>query len=51
MSKRSKACDITPKVRREVMERDKRCVNCGRTNMLTIAHVYVSRAHGGRYCQ
>ena len=48
MSKRSKATDITPKVRREVMERDKRCVNCGRTNMLTISHVYVSRAHGGK---
>jgi 5-methylcytosine-specific restriction endonuclease McrA len=49
MSKRSKACDITPKVRKLVMERDKHtCTNCGRHNMLTIAHVYYSRAFGGR---
>jgi len=49
MSKRSKACDITPKVRQHVMERDGgRCINCGKTYMLTIAHVYVSRAHGGK---
>lgn len=48
MSKRSKATDITPKVRKEVMERDKCCVNCGSHSTLTIAHVYVSRAHGGK---
>ena len=47
MSKRSKACDITPKVRREVMERDKCCVNCGSHHTLTIAHVFKNRSHGG----
>jgi 5-methylcytosine-specific restriction endonuclease McrA len=48
-SKRSKACDITNKIRKEVLERDNfTCVNCGRHNMLTIAHVYVSRAFGGK---
>ena len=47
MSKRSKACDITPKVRKQVMERDKCCVNCGRHHTLTIAHVWANRSHGG----
>lgn len=28
MSKRSKACDISPRVRQEVMERDKGCIFC-----------------------
>lgn len=46
-SKRSKACDISPKVRREVMERDgHKCIICGSTNNLQVAH-YVSRARLG----
>jgi hypothetical protein len=48
MSKRSKACDITPNIRQQVFNRDKKCINCGSNHMLTIAHVYVSRAHGGK---
>ena len=47
MRKRStKACDISPAVRREVYNRDGgRCVICGRTDVQT-AH-YISRARLG----
>ena len=45
-SKRSKACDISPKVRKAVLERDKKCIICGATYGLQIAH-YISRARGG----
>lgn len=46
-SKRSRACDISPKVRKEVMERDgHKCIICGSTDNLQVAH-YVSRARLG----
>ena len=45
-SKMSKACDISPKVRQEVIERDKCCIVCGRYTCLQVAH-YISRARGG----
>lgn len=45
-SKMSKACDISPKVRQEVIERDKCCIICGRYTCLQVAH-YISRARGG----
>ena len=46
-SKRSKACDISPKVRKEVLERDNHCcIICGVNHSLQIAH-YISRARGG----
>jgi 5-methylcytosine-specific restriction endonuclease McrA len=46
-SKRSRACDISPKVRKEVMERDNgRCIICGSTDNLQVAH-FVSRARLG----
>ena len=46
MSKRSKACDISPKVRQVVAERDGGiCIYCGKAG-LPNAH-YISRAHGG----
>ena len=46
-SKRSKACDISPKVRKEVLERDgHQCIICGANYGLQIAH-YISRARGG----
>lgn len=46
-SKRSKACDISPKVRQKVLERDgHRCIICGDNYGLQIAH-YVSRARLG----
>lgn len=39
MSKISKACDISPKVRKDVLERDDhRCVLCGKNKDLQIAH-------------
>jgi 5-methylcytosine-specific restriction endonuclease McrA len=46
-SKMSKACDISPKVRKEVLERDNhQCIICGTNQNLQIAH-YVSRARLG----
>ena len=47
MSKASKACDISPTVRKEVMDRDEgRCIVCGTTYGIQIAH-YISRARLG----
>lgn len=47
MSKVSKACDISPAVRREVMDRDGgRCIICGSMQGIQIAH-YISRARLG----
>ena len=46
MSKRSKACDISPKVRQIVYDRDEwRCIICGKQGIPN-AH-YISRAQGG----
>lgn len=47
-TRRSKACDIPRRVKRDVFERDGgRCVLCGCSrNVLPSAH-YISRAHGG----
>lgn len=46
-SKRSKACDISPKIRKEVIERDNHCcIVCGKNYGLQIAH-YISRGRGG----
>ena len=47
MSKASKSCDISPKVRKEVMDRDEgRCIICGSMQGIQIAH-YISRARLG----
>ena len=47
MSKRSKACDISPSVRKEVMDRDGgMCIICGTSQGIQIAH-YISRARLG----
>ena len=47
MSKLSKACDISPAVRKEVIDRDGgKCIICGSSNNLQIAH-YISRARLG----
>lgn len=46
-SKLSKACDISPKVRKEVMERDgAQCIICGSFRDLQIAH-FISRGRLG----
>ena len=48
-SKRSKWCDISPRTRREVLVRDgARCINCGSTSYITLAHIFVNRSHGGK---
>ena len=46
-SKRSKACDIKPAVRKRVLERDGGCcILCGTPRNLQIAH-FVARSEGG----
>lgn len=46
-SKRSKACDISPAVRKEVLERDNhQCIICGSYHNLQIAH-FISRGRLG----
>ena len=50
-SKRSKFTDISNKTRKEVLERDKRCLICGREDYLTLAHIFLSRAKGGKGCK
>lgn len=51
MSKRSKWCEFDKKTREIIYERDyNKCIFCGGTLFLGIAHVFVSRAHGGKGC-
>lgn len=47
-SKRTKAVDISQKVREEVYARDQlKCISCRRPYNLQVAHIYLSRAKGG----
>jgi len=46
-SSRTKATSISSKVRKQVFERDKHCIVCGRHDTLTVAH-YISRAKSGK---
>ena len=47
-SKQSKACDISKRVRDEVLDRDKYCCCvCGSPYNLTMAHVFLNRSHQG----
>lgn len=47
-SKRTKAVDISQKVRQEVYARDNlRCISCRSPYNLQVAHIYLSRAKGG----
>jgi 5-methylcytosine-specific restriction endonuclease McrA len=47
MSKRSKACDISQKVKKAVWDRDKHCcIICGNPYAMPNAH-YIGRAQGG----
>jgi len=49
MSKRSDWCEFSPEERAVIYERDyKRCIYCGSTFGLGAAHIFVSRAHGGK---
>lgn len=48
MGKQKIATDITPKVRAIVKRRDnQRCIYCNTPHAIQLAHVFVSRAHGG----
>ena len=46
VSKISKACDISPKVRKEVYDRDGCCIVCGTTRNLQVAH-FIGRGRLG----
>lgn len=47
MSKMSKACDISPKVKRKVWGRDRHCcIICGSPHAMPNAH-YIPRSSGG----
>lgn len=49
MHKNTRITDISPRVKKAVWERDhRRCVVCGNTQAMPNAHVFVSRAHGGK---
>lgn len=52
MSKRSVWCEFDKKTRKEIYVRDDcRCIYCGGTFGLGIAHIFISRAHGGKGCK
>lgn len=51
MSKRSQWCDVSKELRKYIIERDKECVNCGAKKPLTMAHIFLSRAKGGKGCK
>lgn len=47
--KRTKWTGISGYTRKCVLVRDKnRCIICGSNSYLTLAHVFISRAHGGK---
>lgn len=39
--------DFPPKIKQEMMERDRGCIYCGATSTLTYAHIFVPRSKGG----
>ena len=51
MSKRSQWCDVSKELRKYIIGRDKECIICGAKKPLTMAHVFVSRAKGGKGCK
>lgn len=51
MSKRSQWCDVSKELRRYIIERDKGCIICGAKKPLTMAHIFLSRAKGGKGCK
>ena len=51
MSKRSQWCDVSKELRRYIIERDKCCIICGAKKPLTMAHIFLSRAKGGKGCK
>lgn len=51
MSARKQFTDIDKKTREYIRERDKHCIICYSRYNLQIAHIFVSRAHGGKGCK
>ncbi len=52
MSKRSSWCEFNKITREYIKEREKnRCIVCGSNYNLTIAHIFISRAKGGKGCK
>lgn len=51
MSKRSQWCDVSKELRKYIIERDKECIICGAKKPLTMAHIFLSRAKGGKGCK
>ena len=51
MSKRSQWCDVSKELRKYVIDRDKECVWCKEKKPLTMAHIFLSRAKGGKGCK
>lgn len=50
--KRKEWTEFSPEESRAIIERDNgRCVYCGSTFYLGKAHIFVSRAHGGKGCK
>ena len=52
MSKRSQWCEYDKEVRKYIKKRDKdKCIICGAKGGLQIAHIFLSRAQGGKGCK
>lgn len=52
MSMRSNWCEFDSETRKYIKKRDNnRCIYCGYKGALQIAHIFVSRAHGGKGCK
>ena len=51
VSARTKWTGIDKETREYVLNRDKHCIICGTNKFLTLAHVFVNRAHGGKGCK
>lgn len=51
MSKRSQWCDVSKELRKYIIDRDKQCIICGAKKPLTMAHIFLSRAKGGKGCK
>jgi len=44
---RKQATSISPQVRTQVLDRDKRCIVCGSNFNLQLHHCFINRSHGG----
>ena len=51
MTKRSQWSDISKDLRKYIINRDKQCIICGTKKPLTMAHIFLSRAKGGKGCK